>query len=245
MQIPFWLDFAKTILATFIGAGLAFIANQLALKLKDRADRETYGNLAVLKLGLMIANCHDLERSIAEARAQFLNRIGSEDAFQGLPRWMRTRGMTHVVDANAAFDYDKLFFLLDSNQGSLLGQVHLSAQKHRLLFTTVSQFREIRHKAEERLEEAELGQTATIEAMLAVVGPRICAELNDLINSLDDQLATTRPYLETTANDLTRALRKHFADENWFIRLLAALHLVRRVQPKKTITTDPNATHNQ
>ena len=245
MQLPWWLDFLKTLLATFMGAGLAFIANQLAVKLKERTERETNGNLAVLKLGLMIGNCHDLERTIADHRGKLLARVGSEELFLGLPLWMRTFGLTHMVETDVSFDFEKLFFLLDDNQNSLLSLLYLSAQKHRLLFTTITEFREIRRKAEERLEGARLGTWVTPEQINEVVGPRIGAELHDIAESIDSQLADVRPYMETTSNDLSRALKKHFAEENWFMRLLALLRLVRRIRPKKTPTPDPEATHSR
>ena len=245
MPLPWWIDVIKTIAATFIGASLAFLTNLTLMKLKERSDREAHGNLAVLKLAHMIGHFEDVKSSLKADRARLIEKVGSEAAFHALPLWMQTRGLTHVIDTDIAFDFENLVFLLDDEQKGLIGHMYLCASKHRIFFSALDEFRAVRKEVEARLEKEGSGASVMEKGKFdAIVGPRQGAELHDLAIFLNAELPLTICYMEKTVNDLSRALKRHFKNENALMKLLVLVRLAPVARPRTALTTEPEATHS-
>ncbi|HEV8552510.1 MAG TPA: hypothetical protein VGR65_03860 [Casimicrobiaceae bacterium] len=115
MQCDFWLDVAKALIGTFVGAGLAFGANLYVQYLQRRAADLVSGNVAMAILSQQLGDFRTVRRAVLEEQTDRAS----------LPEWGRFRILPALFDRELKFDLEKLGFLVRKG-APLLGELALA-----------------------------------------------------------------------------------------------------------------------
>jgi hypothetical protein len=104
----FWLDALRTVGGSFIGAGLAFLANNYFQSELRRRANVTAGNLAIAKLERQQIDFGVVKRGCETENQDMLRRNPSA------PAWACARPTHFYFPESLKQDYDALSFLLES-----------------------------------------------------------------------------------------------------------------------------------
>jgi hypothetical protein len=174
MACDFWLDVAKTVLGTFVGAGLAFAANLYAQCLQRRRADLTAGNVAMAMISQQLGDFRHVARGVKQELEERA----------ALPEWLRIRPLTMIFDKDLKFDFEKLGFLVPLG-APLLGELALSQRRYLALAFTVEEHNSNARAIQRRLAEAGIVTvTEETSAIRSAVGHDLIGQQTSLTGLL-------------------------------------------------------------
>ena len=201
-----WWTFFGTITATFVGAGLAFLSNQVAQRLTRRADNLAAGNVAMTTLSQQLGDYRNYARAVREELEQ-----RSE-----IPLWIRIRPIPCSFDATLRFDFEKLGFVFD-NSPSLMGKLAVTQRRYfqlakiaKLHFDTAS---DIQTRISSKVEWRKL--SITDDMLRHEIGSAIVAQQASLSELILEHVNRGEAEYMQMADELYEALRKRFGSRFW------------------------------
>jgi hypothetical protein len=207
MQCDFWLDVAKALIGTFVGAGLAFGANLYVQYLQRRAANLAAGIVATAILSQQLGDFRTVQKAVSE-------ELAGRDR---LALWIRIRPLTMVFDEALRFDFEKLGFLARLG-APLLAELALAQRRYLSLAYVVEEHRATAKEIQRRL--AGVGITAPITAdtgpIRDTVGQDLVRRQEDFAKLIMEHCEKDeRMYLDL-ASRLHNKLRKIFGYRFWF-----------------------------
>jgi hypothetical protein len=206
-----WQDVAKSAIGPFIGAALAFLANEVNRYRTERRDRVAVGNMALFTLRQQLADLYSYRAVIRRELVIFLER--APDA----PDWALLRPKLFQWSENSEFDRSGLAFLMMAASGKQAMQLLADAERR---YGAARSGYEAGMKAvrdlHARTSELERdGRDATWDEMRRYAGPALVSACEGIFNStlarLDDDIDGHRAALAA----LRRALKQQLGSGVW------------------------------
>ncbi len=201
MTCDFWADFAKTLIGTFVGAGLAFGFNLYVQHLQRRAAQLVAGNVAMVTLSQQLGDFRTARRGLREEM--------EEKDRTTLPLWLRVRPISTIFDEQLKFDFEGLGFIVRPGP-PLLGDLAHAQRLYLKLAYLVREHTETGKKIQERLSAQGINESD------------ISADSPGVRDSVGRDLAQQQI-------DVTDSIREHCEkDEQVYLELAGKLHSTLR-----------------
>jgi hypothetical protein len=207
-QLPhgFAADVFKTLIGTFIGAGLAF---WFALR-KDRLTRlheqRAAGNAAVTTLGRMISDYMQVRYAIHDHRRRVLAEQPQT------PLWMQVKPVP-FWRADLHFDVEALTFIFDHADGPDVYNKLMNVEiKYHAFFHILEAHQEVAEEAQDVLAAAhpDPTQPRRLREINDALGFARVARMDSLAQGIFSHVDDTRPLLEDAAKALPKLLKTIF-----------------------------------
>lgn len=213
-----WTDFARTVAATFIGAGLAFLANLEVQRRARRREEIAAANFALATLARQYNGLLQTKTTIDEQVAMAPINL------PGAPLWLAVLPMIHFREENLAFDFESLTFLFEEANVEWFKHLHQAETMYRDMFGHVRRLSENAVKKQEKLEAAGVvpgNVTAiSIQQLILFVGPRLQGELDSGVGWLLAHCSAAPPKYLEAADELYRLLSQRFGPGVRLLRVL-------------------------
>ena len=214
---PWWIDLARTLIATFIGAGLAFGTNYYFQYRQRRSEQKSAGNMALATLSRQYGDF-----VIAKAAIESdLNKASSQQP--QIPLWRAIQPTLFEMNSELLFDFKSVAFLLDDGTDSLLiNLVDVETKYHELrrmlgkhselIMRVINRFSDLAWKA--NIPGEDFAQNA--------VGSAVVGELNALAEALAHRVATQEAIYIKAGKNLETLMRAKFTKGIFTFRALGA-----------------------
>jgi hypothetical protein len=193
-----------TLVASFTGAGFAFLLANWSRKRQERTSSAKAGNRAMFMLWRQWNELRLFQTQIINPErnhpVRFITLLPNPETDYG----------------DLRFDFDGLAFLLDTEYRECLMEVSVAENKFRRTVQLLDMRSQIRQEVAPLLEQAGIreGGEYTANAIIAVLGERRSGELvsitNDAIAHVDDTVTS----IKTVGDRLHNALNKLYPKEN-------------------------------
>ncbi len=202
-------DVVKTLIGSFVGAGLAFY---FALRKDDRntvRDHKAAGNMATLTLA-------QLANDFLQARTYLVEYQNYFDSLQPhSPLWMKVKAL-HFTFADVKFDLPSLVFLLEHEDGAAVIEKLITAQmKCHDFFKQLEAHREANWELQVKLSDSDIDPSkgAPIEQLNKVGGFALVAKVESFVGGINDHLQHTEPALRAAAVAMPALMVRIFGDK--------------------------------
>ena len=181
-----WIDVLKTLVATFLGAGLAFAANLHFQVQQRKKDQRTAGNLALATLSRQYGD-------FVIAKATFeMEAKEAQLRIPEIPLWRALKPTIHEFNSELLFDFEALAFLVEDGNNKLFEKlVHVETKYHdlrRVLAMHTDAAILLQKKLEELTQLSPPKQITSEEQLKQFVGDELSAKLEALTLALKNRV---------------------------------------------------------
>ncbi len=203
----FAIDVFKTLIGSFVGAGLAFwfaLRKEHLTKLKER---KAAGNLAVITLLQLTDDYLRAKTVIEEFRKGLLKEQPQS------PLWMHIKPMHVIYSESLRFNLDSLVFLLDRKEGARLIEMLLSAErKYHDFFGLLTVHAVASEEIQRKLADAKVDPRAgvSVAGMESVAGFQLIEKTKSFVRGVFNHIDEKDSTFEEACEELPKALRQIF-----------------------------------
>jgi hypothetical protein len=185
-KIPatFWSDVAKSLLGSFVGAGLAFWYALRRDAIVRRRDQKAAGNFAMAIIGRQLSDFLVVKKGIDEHRREV------QAVQPNTPLWMGLKPIQIEFSQGLTFDLRSLDFLFESGGTGILEKLINAELSHRDLVSLVEVHRSTAERAQEKLAAANIGLDVAlpIGQFEQILGIALVAKLRDFTAAIFDRI---------------------------------------------------------
>ena len=211
--VPMVVDTVRTIAATFVGAGLAFILWLRQQKIVHDREQIAAGNSALITLARQLNSSELIRRAVGE-------ELEKKGQIEGAPNWLRLRPIQTRLEENFRFDFGKLDFLVESENPGFLIDLHVVESNYLNLVNDLKLYLDRHNDAQVvfssklNVSPEQLVDISEIEKCLEL--PKL-VELTLLANAIIESSQKLPNEIQKTSVQLHQMLKVRFAGKK-FIR---------------------------
>lgn len=216
--IPWELDLLKTLVATFIGAGLAFFTNAYFQRRQRERQQRIAGNVA---LAILSRQYGDFVIAKAAVEAE-LGRASSFDP--PIPIWRAIQPTLFEMNFDLKFDFESLAFLVeDGNENLIEGLMDVETKYHelrRLLASHTKLASQIPHKFSNHGWTNDVPPSERAAEFAA--GAALISELESLVKAIANRVATQEQTYISAGSQLEAFMKRKFRNKTFKFKALGA-----------------------
>ncbi|MFZ6720187.1 hypothetical protein [Undibacterium sp. Ji49W] len=204
----FLLDISKTLIGTFVGAGLAFFVNWTFRQSQKEEEQIKAGYVAMVILGRMITAFISYKEGITKARESVLN--DSPDA----PFYLQIRYTVFDFDEALALDIPSITFLFDSKNVNLINHLLMAQDAYRNIVHLHKHHTVSMEQFREKIAEFTDAQrkTVNIKNVQEHLPRHLTSQMEELNKSLIAALTNDEVKLIEAVKALKAALNRKFSN---------------------------------
>lgn len=210
MHIPytFAVDVAKSLIGSFIGAGLAFALALWRDHILRLRDRRAAGNLAIATIARQYSDFLQVRTSINEHRQMVLQANPNVS----VPPWMQMKPMHFLSSDNLKFNLESLTFLFEYKSATILERLINAELQYHDLAKLIHIHSETAEQMQQKLAAAgaPLNGEASIANLETVVGTALVAKLNSFVPAIFIHLERDEQKYLDAVSELRSLLVKIF-----------------------------------
>lgn len=218
VESTFWIDVAKTLIGTFVGAALAFGANIYVQRLLRRREERQAGNAAAMILAMQ---WHDF----VNFRLGFLDGLSEpKQLFGEFPHWVLARPNGYTFSESLDQDVSKLVFLGDHGGAEALQKIVVAERRYLDLVRLAKRYNEAATERQARFEKiwaqgpfdvAELLRDTSdsknrLKRLEQTIGLELVGRLDATIDSLLERFAADETDYSNACDSLQKNMRRVF-----------------------------------
>lgn len=204
----FWPDLTKTLVGSFVGAGLAFFSNYWIQRRERIRKQKAAGNFALSVLARQFNDFLVLRRGYDEEKQRLSGHSPP------LPRWL-TKPIHYYFSDSLRIDFESLAFLFElSSSGKMFSSLILAEQRYCDLAKLIQSFGAAAEKLQERISSvpAVNGEYQDIRLFPAAIGPDLLGKVESLLDGIDRSFSDDQRVYEESLTELRRSLIREFGE---------------------------------
>lgn len=203
-----WFDVFKTLVGTFTGAGLAFLANLEIQKRTRRREEKAAGNYAMAVLARQYNGFLNLKRTVEEEAQRCRDRAPLA------PVWFVFRPVMHFLRDDLEFDFQSLTFLFEDARNIETFQIlHSVETLQRELIGFMKTFTDASVAKQDKLGALGFvidGSAANIEGGIQMLGQKLAMSLQNTLEEIFRHCSVDEATYLAGSQSLHRALGDRF-----------------------------------
>lgn len=204
-----WLEFARTLLATLIGASVAFAFNRHLQERNQRRTEKAAGNFAMATLGSLYSDYLLLRRMFTEEIER------ARQLAPHAPTWLPFRPPLHFLRTDYQFDFSSLAFLFEQKEIGVQAAEALRFVEaiHRDLVGHVGKVSEVMRKKGDQLTQAgyrTIDATVTPAKLAEILGAQAVIEMETELETVLEHIRDDEAAYLRASEKLLAALRARF-----------------------------------
>lgn len=215
---PLWIDLLKTLIATFIGAGLAFCTNFYFQHRQRISDQRTAGNIALATLSRQYGDF-----VIAKAAVETeLNR--AQSANPQTPLWRALKPTLLEFESDLLFDFKSLAFIVADGSDILFASLVSVETNYHDLRRILERHSKAASQLQYKFSAANWPNLIipSEEEAQRVAGQALVGELNSITQAIAIRVTTHETMYEKAGSQLETLMRTKFKDRVFAFRALNA-----------------------
>jgi hypothetical protein len=199
-------DVVKTLIGSFMGAGLAFYFAVRKDNLGKREQQKAAGNMATVTLTQLANDFLQTRYALLE----FQQMLAKEQPHS--PKWMTLKAM-HAHFADVRFDLPSLVFLMEHDGGAQVVEKLITVEmKVHDFFGQLTEHAKANYEMQVKLSEAKLDPAVPrpLKELEDAAGYALVARVESFVGGLNDHVNRTEAAVRDAADALPKLLRQIF-----------------------------------
>jgi hypothetical protein len=205
----FIADVLKTLIGSFVGAGLAFIFAIRKDSLNRIRDQKAAGNMASLTLTRLANDFLQAKTYLVEYQ-KYLDRVQPHS-----PLWMQLKAL-HFNHADVKFDLPSIVFLLEHTGGAPVVEKLITVEmKVHDFFSQIAVHAQANYELQQKLSESTIDPRVggSIAELNRVGGFALIAKVESFVKGINLHLQNTEPAIRAAAFAMPALMVKIFGDK--------------------------------